>query len=85
MKNLLVAGAAIIMTAAVLGGCSSAPPDEGTVKPGAGVAQNPGGKPRNDQEAAEQAGMQKTGNAMNADQMKGAAAMAAAKARAGGK
>ncbi len=73
------------LCASLLVGCSSAAPaDEGTVKPGNGVALNPGGKPKADQ-AAMANQMQKTGDAMNAQREKDAAAMAAAQARAGGK
>lgn len=54
------------------------------MKPGNGVALNPGGKPKEDQ-AAYANQMQKTGDAMNAQREKDAEAMAAARARAGGK
>ena len=75
-----------ILCACLLVGCSSAAPaDEGTVKPGNGVALNPGGKPKDESQAAMASQMQKTGDAMNAQREKDAAAMAAARARAGGK
>ena len=66
-------------------GCSSSPKDEGAVRPGDGVVTNPGGKPQNDQQAAYASQMEKTGNAMNAQREKDAAAMAAARAHAGAK
>lgn len=68
-----------------LAGCSSSPADEGTVKPGNGVVQNPSGKPQDANQSAIASGMQKTGDAMNAQRDKDAAAMDAAKAKAGGK
>jgi len=74
-----------IIAAVGLSGCSSSPADEGAVKPGNGVATNPSGKPQNSEQAAYAADMQKVGNAMNSQRDKDAAAMAAAKARAGAK
>jgi len=74
------------MAVLALGGCSSSSSgDEGAIKPGNGVAQNPGGKPQNADQAAYASKMQETGNAMNAQRDKDAAAMAAARARSGGK
>jgi hypothetical protein len=68
------------------GGCSSSPSgDDGAIKPGSGVALNPSGKPQSQQEANYAAQMQKTGEIMNQGNQKMAAAMAAAKARTGGK
>jgi hypothetical protein len=82
LKNVLVIVAAI--TALVSVGCSSSSSgDEGTAKPGSGVALNPGGKPVNADQAAYASQMQKVGSAMNAQRDKDAQAMAAAKARAG--
>lgn len=66
-----------------MAGCSSSSPDEGTVKPGSGVATNPGGKPRTEAEANLANKMTETGNKMNDDRAKAAEAMA--RARAGGK
>ena len=84
MKYVLVSMLAMSVFALI--GCgSSSPKDEGTIKPGSGVAQNPGGKPQSPEQAAYAAQMQKTGDAMNAANMKAASAMAAAQARTGGK
>jgi len=83
LKNVLVVVAALTALAVV--GCSSSSGDEGTVKPGSGVALNPGGKPQSADQAAYSSEMQKTGAAMNAQREKDAAAMAAARARAGQK
>jgi len=83
LRNLLAAVTILVTIGAI--GCSSAPSDEGTVKPGNGVALNPGGKPQNADQAAYASQMQKTGDAMNAQREKDAEAMAAARARAGGK
>lgn len=83
MKQVLVIVAGI--TALVSAGCSSSSNDEGTVKPGSGVALNPGGKPENADQAAYASQMAKVGNAMNAQRDKDAQAMAAARARAGAK
>lgn len=69
----------------IVSGCSGKSDVDGTIKPGSGVALNPGGKPQNAQEAAYAAGQQKTGNAMNAAMQRAAQDMAAARARAGGK
>ena len=55
------------------------------MKPGNGVVLNPGGKPKGTDQAAYASQMQKTGDAMNAQREKDAEAMAAARARAGGK
>ena len=68
------------------GGCtSSGPPDDATVKAGTGTMTDLRGKPQTPADSAYAGEMQKTGNAMNADMMKGAAAMKAAKDRTGGK
>ncbi len=68
------------------GGCgSSSSGDDSAVKPGSGVALNPGGKPQTAEEIAYAAKQQQTGAAMNADRDKVQAAMEAAKARTGGK
>ncbi len=77
--------ALVVVALAVLGGCGSAPTDDGAIRPGSGKVLNPGGKPQNAQQAAYAAEMQKTGQAMNAAMQRGAADMAAAKARAGAK
>ncbi len=55
------------------------------MKAGSGEVTNPGGKPRNDQEAAIAGQMQQAGNAMNDQRAKAAAAEQAARAAAGGK
>jgi hypothetical protein len=84
LKTILIASAALVAFATV--GCSSsAPADDGTIKPGSGVALNPTGKPQTAADAQLAEAMQKTGAAMNAQQQKDAAAMAAARAAAGGK
>jgi hypothetical protein len=84
LKHVLVIVAALTALASV--GCSSKDSaDEGTVKPGNGVALNPSGKPANGDQAAYASQMQKTGNAMNAQRDKDAAAMEEAKKRSGGK
>ena len=84
MKQVLVIVAALTALASV--GCSSKDSaDEGAVKPGNGVALNPSGKPESADQAAYASQMQKTGNAMNAQRDKDAAAMEEAKRKAGGK
>ena len=75
---------AIGITALALSGCGSSSDDLSAVKAGSGVPLNPSGKPQNQQQQAYADEMQKTGSAMNASMQKQAAAMAAAKARAGG-
>jgi hypothetical protein len=80
LKHVLVIVSALAVLMVV--GCSSAPSDEGAVKPGNGVALNPSGKPSADQ-AAYAAQQAKTGEAMNAQREKDAAAMQAARAKAG--
>lgn len=74
--------AAVGMTAA---GCGSSSDDLATIKPGSGVALNPGGKPLNQQQAAYTSQMQKAGDSINAQRAQMAAAMEAARQRAGGK
>jgi hypothetical protein len=64
-------------------GCSSSSPDEGTIKPGDGVAQNPSGKPRTPEEAAMAQRMSQAGDAMNAARAAEAKARAEAMAKAG--
>jgi len=82
LRYVLIAVAAVAALAS--GGCSSsAPADEGTVKPGNGVALNPGGKPQTPDQQQYASQMEKTGQAMNAQRDKDAAAMAAARARSG--
>jgi len=81
VKQILTLAA---LAVALVGCSSSSSEDEGKIAPGSGVAINPSGKPRNDQEANYAAQMQKMGNGMNETRDKEAAAMAAAKARAGG-
>jgi ABC-type oligopeptide transport system substrate-binding subunit len=83
LKRILIA-LAVVSALATAGCSSSGSTDEGTVKPGNGVATNPGGKPQTPEQAAYAAQMQKTGAAMNAQRDKDAAAMAAARAKAGG-
>jgi hypothetical protein len=79
--TLTVAAAALL-----LGGCSSSSTDDNVkTKDGTGVPLNPGGKPTTADDTDRAAKMQQTGNAMNADQMKAAAAIRDAKARSGGK
>ncbi|RYG34724.1 hypothetical protein EON81_14805 [bacterium] len=80
MRTSIVAALAALL----LVGCGSGPADEGVVKEGSGVPLNPGGKPKDDQEAATASKMSETGNAMNKEREAAAAAMAAAKAKAGG-
>ena len=81
MRNVLIAA-----TALALAGCgSSSAGDDASVKAGSGEITNPGGKPRNDQEAQQASDMQKTGNAMNDQRAKDAAAMKAAMEKTGGK
>jgi hypothetical protein len=70
----------------ILVGCSSSSAgDDSSVAPGSGVAQNPGGKPQNEQEAQMATAQQQQGNAVNAQRDKDAAAMQAAMAKSGGK
>ncbi len=83
MKALLIAVA--VLSALVVTGCGSSPADEGTVKPGNGVALNPSGKPQGQAQEEMAAGMQKTGNAMNDAREKAAKAEAAARQKSGGK
>jgi len=83
MRDVLMPLAVLAVLAC--GGCSSGPPDDAYVKPGSGVALNPGGKPQTPEEAAYAAQMLKAGAAMNADRASIPAAMAAAQARTGGK
>jgi hypothetical protein len=84
MRPTLFAVAALAVIA--LGGCSkSSDADDNTVKPGSGVALNPSGRPQDAQAAAFASQMQKAGDAMNAARQRDAAAMAAARARAGAK
>ena len=65
-------------------GCSSKDADVDTnVKSGSGQIMNPGGKPQSAAEADYAAKMQQTGNAMNAEMQKEAAARQAAMAKAG--
>jgi len=86
LKNPLGAHLALALLAvAFLAGCSSSSGDDATVKAGSGEVTNPGGKPRNDQEAAIAGQMQQAGNAMNDQRAKAAAAEQAARAAAGGK
>jgi ABC-type oligopeptide transport system substrate-binding subunit len=83
LRYVLVAVAAA--SAFALAGCSpSSPADEGTIKPGSGVALNPSGAPQNANQAAYAAEMQKSGNNINAERQKDAAAMEAARNKAGG-
>jgi len=58
---------------------------DNNVKPGSGAVLNPSGKPQNSDQAAYASQMEKAGNAINEQREKDAAAMAAAKARTGGK
>ncbi len=82
MRRILLCAAAA--GSLLLAGCgSSAPADEGTVKPGNGTAMNPSGKPQTSDQAAYASKMSQTGSAMNAQREKDAAAMAAARAKAG--
>jgi len=75
-----------VCTLGVVGGCSSSSADDSPSKlqTGAGKPLNPGGKPQTAQDAAYANQMQKVGDAMNAQRDKDAAAMAAARAHAGG-
>ena len=82
MRYVLAAVGMLFALASV--GCSASA-DEGTVKPGNGVALNPGGKPRSADESALASQMQKGGEAINAQRDKDALAIEAAKARSGGK
>lgn len=67
-------------------GCGSSPSgDDANVAAGAGVATNPSGNPRNDQEAATASAMRQQGDQVNAQRMKDAAAMREAMQRSGGK
>lgn len=77
---------ALILSVASLAliGCSSSPGDDSSVAPGSGVVQNPGGKPKTEQEAQIAVAQQKQGELINQQREKDAAAMAAAKARSGG-
>lgn len=84
MKGVLIA-LATASTLAFAAGCKQASDDDTAVKPGSGVAQNPSGKPKDATQAAYANQMQKTGDAMNAQREKDAAAYAAARSRAGGK
>jgi hypothetical protein len=71
---------ALATLAVALTGCSSASSEaDGTIKPGSGVATNPGGKPRTPQEEAYAKQMQQAGNVINDDRAK----MAEARKRAG--
>ncbi len=76
----------VSLASLVLVGCgSSSSGDDASVVPGSGVAQNPGGKPKTEQEAQMATAQQKQGDAVNAQRDKDAAAMAAAMAKSGGK
>lgn len=78
--GLLALGLATLL----LAGCSSSPKDEGAVKSGDGVAQNPTGKPQNDADQTMANQMKQQGDAMNKQREADAKAMAEAKAKAGG-
>lgn len=82
MKNLTLFSAALLVLTCV--GCSSGSADvDSSVKAGSGQIMNPSGKPQTAAEAEYAAKMQQTGNAMNAEMQKEAAARAAAMAKAG--
>jgi hypothetical protein len=83
VRNLLITCGFVALIG--LGGCSSSPPDDSSIKPGSGVALNPSGKPRTPQESAYASQMQQVGNQINAARMRDAAAMKAAQERTGGK
>jgi hypothetical protein len=53
--------------AVALAGCSPSEPVDGEVKPGSGVATNPGGKPRTPEEEAYAKQMQQSGGIVNDD------------------
>lgn len=75
-----------VLAGLLLAGCAaSSSGDDATVKAGSGEVTNPGGKPRNEQEAQLAAQMQQAGNRMNQFQSQAAGAEAAAKAKTGGK
>ncbi|RYG26884.1 hypothetical protein EON82_01565 [bacterium] len=76
MRTLLALSAAVL----ALSGCSSASPEaDGNIKPGSGVATNPGGKPRTPEEEAYAKQMQQAGAVVNDDRAK----MAEARKQAG--
>ena len=82
MKRLLIAALAGL---ALVGCTSGSSGDDATVKAGSGEITNPGGKPRNEQEAQLATQMQQAGGRMNQMQSQAAGAEAAAKAQTGGK
>ena len=79
MKLALVALAVVPLLCL---GCASSSDTDSAVKPGSGVALNPSGQPPQAQ-AGLASKMAQTGAAMNSQREKDAAAMAAAKAKAG--
>ena len=79
LRNLTLLSIALLCV-----GCSSNASDvDSNVKAGSGQVMNPTGKPQTPEEAAYAAKMQQTGNAMNAEMQKEAAARAAAMSKAG--
>ena len=75
MRKLL----ALATISIALAGCSSSEPTDGEIKPGSGVALNPGGKPQTSAEEAYANQMQQAGSVVNDDRAK----MAEARKQAG--